>query len=255
VSKFVDLTDPLANKHHSPFADEGDFYLTFPPNSSTPPHFVYWRPPMQENYIVSPPGHPNWLELKPSNLNLTGLDGNSNGPGGITFISRRQVDTLFTYDLTFNYAPTAYNEEAGISLFLSQNHHARLGITMLPASNTSNATLIPHFHFHAISYIPVPADVIAPVPSAWANKLLTLSLRTVNQTHYEFGAGPADGSDRPRQIAVVSGEIISWGFTGALVGAYATSNGGQGRTSAYVSDWRYEGWGQVREVWNGTLRA
>ncbi|KAF2036669.1 xylosidase : arab-like proteininofuranosidase [Setomelanomma holmii] len=236
-----------------PFADEGDFYRHFPPNSSIPPHFVYWRPPVKDNYIVSPPGHANWLELRPSNLNLTGLDGNSNGPGGITFISRRQVDTLFTYDLTFNYTSTALNEEAGISLFLSQNHHARLGITMLPTSNSSTPT--PHFHFHAISYIPVPSDVMAPIPSAWSSKLLTLSLRTVNQTHYEFGAGPADGSDRPRSIAVVSGEIISWGFTGALVGAYATSNGGTGKTSAYVTDWHYEGWGQVREIWNGTLRA
>ena len=198
---------------------------------------------------------PNWLALKPSKLNLTGIDGNSPGPGGITFVSRRQVDTLFTYSLVFDFQPKVAEEEAGISLFLSQNHHARLGITMLPLANSSSTTLVPHFRFHAISYIPVPSDVVVPVPESWRNQLLTLSLRTVNQTHYEFGAGPSDGSDRQRSIATVSGELISWGFTGALVGAYATSNGGNGTSSAYVTDWHYEGWGQVRDIWNGTLRA
>lgn len=239
----------------SPFANQGDYYLSFPPNSQIPPHFVYWRPPIKENYVISPPGKTNFLELKPSKLNLTGIDGNLNGPGGITFISRRQVDTLFTYSVVFDYDPKAAQEEAGISLFLSQNHHARFGITMLPLANSSSSALIPHFRFHAESYIPVPADVLVPVPEAWRSKLLTLSLRTVNQTHYEFGAGPSDRSDAPRSIAMVPGEIISWGFTGALVGAYATSNGGTGTTSAYVTDWNYEGWGQVREIWNGTLKA
>jgi hypothetical protein len=31
---------------------------------------------------------------------------------------------------------------------------------------------------------------------------------------------------------------------GALVGAYATSNGGNGTTNSYLSNWRYEGQGQ-----------
>jgi hypothetical protein len=90
-------------------------------------------------------------------------------------------------------------------------------------------TIAPHFHFHAESYIPVPTDVITPVYESWLNKLLTLSLRAVNVTHYAFGAGPADGSVPIQDIAYVGGDIISWGFTGVLVGAYATSNGGNGR--------------------------
>lgn len=171
----------------------------------------------------------------------------------LPFVGRRQVHTLFTYSTVFDYQPQAAQEEAGITLFLSQNHHARCGIAMLPLANSSSNSLVPHFHFHAISYIAVPADVVVPVPEEWRDQLLTLHLRTVNSTHYEFGAGPSDDSDRPRSIAMVSGEIISWGFTGALVGAYATSNGGNGSTSAYVTDWHYEGLGQIREVWNGTL--
>jgi len=60
------------------------------------------------------------LALVPSKLNLTGLDGNSGGPGRQTFVGRRQVDTFFTYHVDVDYAPKAANEEAGIALFLTQ---------------------------------------------------------------------------------------------------------------------------------------
>jgi hypothetical protein len=122
---------------------------------------------------------------------------------------------------------------------------------MLPLANDTSI-LAPHFHFHAESYIPVLADVIMPIYGSWLDKPLTLSLRAVNVTHYAFGAGPADGSVPIQDIAYVGGDIISWGFTGALVGAYATSNGGDGTAAAYITNWNYQGWGQVRENWNGT---
>lgn len=205
---------------------------------------------MVENYAVSPPEHPNSLRIKPSNLNLTGQDGNSPGPDRQTFISRRQVDTLFNFAFDLEYQPKILDEEAGITLFLTQNHHARFGVSMLPLGN--NTTLAPHFHFHAISSIPVPPDVVVPVPERWSDKPLTLSLRALNVTHYAFGAGPADGSVPVQDMAYVGGDIISWGFTGALLGAYATKNGGNGSTPAYITNWNYQGWGQVRENWNGT---
>lgn len=195
---------------------------------------------------MSPLNKSGWLELKPSSLNLTGIDGNSPGEGGITFISRRQTDTFFSFSLVFDYTPNVVGEEAGISLFLSQNHHARMGITLLPLAEDSTV-LEPHFVFHAISNIPVPNDVRVPIPEKWRGKLLTLYLHTVNQTHYEFLAGPSDGLEDPIQVAIVSGQLISWGFTGALLGAYATLNqdpsssvGGNHGSSAYVKNWYYK---------------
>ncbi|KAF2690224.1 glycoside hydrolase family 43 protein [Lentithecium fluviatile CBS 122367] len=236
-----------------PFVDEGDD-LTFPPNSTLPPHFIHWRPPIPSNYAVSPPGHPNTLRLSPSKLNLTGLDGNAGGPGGQTFISRRQVDTLFTYRVDVDYEPKVAEEEAGITLFLTQNHHARFGLTRLPSSpNTTNSTLIPHFRFHAISYVPVPPSFSTALPSSFLKPSsnsptrLTFELKAVNVTHYTFAAGPAGSKEPLTVFAYVPGNIVSWGFTGTLVGVYATSNGGNGTAEAYVGNWRYKGWGQVRE--------
>ncbi|KAF2267527.1 xylosidase : arab-like proteininofuranosidase [Lojkania enalia] len=227
-----------------PFVTAGDDNLRFAPGSKMPPHFVHWRPPVGDSYKISSEGHPNTLCLKPSKLNLTGIDGNSGGPGGQTFIGRRQVDTLFTYNVDIDFKPKVVEEEAGITLFLTQNHHARFGVVAQQTSTTKR--LLPYFRFHAISYVPVPESFILPMPPDWHNKTLTLELRTVNITHYSFSAGPA-GSGL-LTLAHVPGEIVSWGFTGTLVGAYATSNGGNGSTPAYFSNWNYAGWGQVRDI-------
>ncbi|KAI7335523.1 hypothetical protein KC315_g3184, partial [Hortaea werneckii] len=82
---------------------EGDLintpdHLTFPPNSTLPPHLIHWRIPVRENYQVSAPDHPNTLQLTASVLNLTGHDGvTASDPQGQTFLARRQVDTFFTF--------------------------------------------------------------------------------------------------------------------------------------------------------------
>ncbi|KAF2657932.1 glycoside hydrolase family 43 protein [Lophiostoma macrostomum CBS 122681] len=224
---------------------EGDDDLQFERGSRLPPHFVHWRPPIAESYSTSPEGHPNSLRLRPSSLNLTGLDGNAGGPGGQTLVTRRQVDTLFTYHVELDYRPETIEEEAGVTLFLTQNHHARLGIAMLPVGNTT--TLAPHCRFQAISYLPVPESFITPVPSAWHDKPLTLEIKAINVTHYTFSAGPADKSAPLEVLVYVPGSIVSWGFTGTLLGVYATSNGGNGSTPAYISHWNYRGEGQVRD--------
>ncbi|KAF2203986.1 glycoside hydrolase family 43 protein [Delitschia confertaspora ATCC 74209] len=243
---------PKSNKkipEDGKLVDEGDHDIDFAPGSKLPSHFLHWRPPVgKDTYTVSSKGHPYTLRLKPSKFNLTGLDGNYGDPaGGQTFVGRRQVDTLFTYKVNLEYSPKTIEEEAGVTLFLTQNHHARVGIVLLPMSNSSK-TLTPHFRFHAISNVPVPASFSTPLPHSWTNKKLTMQIHTNNQTHFTFSAGLASGSKKEmKDLAVVPGSIVSWGFTGSLVGVYATANGGEGKTEAYVSNWSYKGEGQVRE--------
>ncbi|KAF2116260.1 xylosidase : arab-like proteininofuranosidase [Lophiotrema nucula] len=226
-----------------PLVTNGDDDLQFAPGTSIPPHFVHWRPPVGDSYLVSPKGHENTLGLKPSKLNLTGLDGNGGGPGGQTFISRRQVDTLFTYNVNMDFAPKIQEEEAGITLFLTQNHHARFGVVLAPTESTKR--LIPHIRFEAQSYLPVPRPFTFPMPGGWENRTLHFELKTVNVTHYSFAVSPV--GTQPLVFVYVPGDIVSWGFTGTLVGVYATSNGGNGTSPAYFSHWNYAGLGQVRE--------
>ena len=90
-----------------------------------------------------------------------------------------------------------------------------------------------------------------------------MEIKASNATHYAFLAGPTSSSSEI--IGYGTGDALSWGFTGeltdailllnkvlmrvsgTLVGVYATTNGhGEGGTSAYFSNWRYTGNGQVR---------
>jgi hypothetical protein len=170
--------------------------------------------------------------LSPSLLNLTALNGNYAGPSGQTFVGRRQQDTLFTYSVNLDYSPSVLEEEAGVSIFLTQNHHLDLGVVMLQANSSTgvfpgaNATvpsdpseIKPHFRFRGISYIAVPDDLIVPVPDQWAGKELTLEIKASNVTHYALSAGPSDALSEMQTIIEVSNAPVSWGFTGMLLSA------------------------------------
>ncbi|KAI1100636.1 glycoside hydrolase family 43 protein [Jackrogersella minutella] len=239
-----------------PFVTDGDAF-DFEPGSVLPAHFTYWRFPIPESYVVSPPDHSNTLMLRPSKLNLTGMNGNYAGPDGQTFVGRRQQDTLFTYSVNIDFSPTSLEEEAGVSVFLTQNHHLDLGIVLLPANHsttflnntdqsTSSSELIPQLRFRGISYVPVPGDIVAPIPDSWSGQALRLEIKGHNMTHYSMSAGPADALSEMRTIADLSNAPVSWGFTGTILGVYCTSNGYEGNTSVYFSEWRYIPQGQFR---------
>ncbi|KAI0152671.1 glycoside hydrolase family 43 protein [Xylariaceae sp. FL1272] len=231
--------------------DGGDA-IGFAPNTTLPPHFTYWRYPIQSSYTISPPERPNTLRLTPSKLNLTALNGNYAGQEGQTFVGRRQTDTLFTFsvDLSFgansNSTP-ALESEAGVSVFLTQNHHLDLGVVWLPSSSPNSTHMSPYFRFRGISYIPVPADLVVPVPDTWRGSNLHLEIKASNATHYSFSAGPADAMSQMMTVIDVSNEAVSWGFTGVILGIYCTTNGNDGSTPAYFSRWRYVPQGQFRD--------
>jgi len=91
--------------------------LTFGPKSTLPIHLLHWRIPDESAYTISPAGHENTLRLSPSQLNLTGYDGQYAATPQ-TLIARRQVDTLFTYSVDMDFSPSVEGEEAGVSVFL-----------------------------------------------------------------------------------------------------------------------------------------
>lgn len=193
-----------------------------------PAHFTYWRYPVPESYQVSALDHPNTLKLSPSKLNLTALNGNYAGPEGQTFVGRRQQDTLFTYSVGLEFSPTDLEEEAGVSVFLTQNHHLDLGVVMLTANSSTGpfpgfnttapsgdpSALAPHLRFRGISYIEIPEPVIVPLPEVWLDTALRLEIRASNMTHYTFSAGPENARSQMQTILEVSNEAVSWGFTG-----------------------------------------
>ncbi|THV80537.1 xylosidase : arabinofuranosidase, partial [Aureobasidium pullulans] len=218
----------------------GPDVVDFSPGSDIPIHFTYWRFPISGAYTVSPVKHPHTLRLVPSALNLTGSPNHALSDGQ-TFISRRQTDTLFTYSVDINFLAAAESEEVGVSVFLTQDQHLDLGLTKL-----SNGTYL-RFRGRSSKEIP-PAEILHRVDSTWLSEKVRFQIDAFNATHYRFLAGKVEEDvDRVplRVIAVAPASLVSGGYTGTLVGVYATTNGGNGSTPAYVSRWRYRPRGQA----------
>lgn len=247
-----------------PYINKGDHITNFSITSKQLAHFTHWRFPNLLHYEVSPPERKGTLKLNPSTLNLTGLEnGNYAGAQGQAFVGRRQQDTLFRYAIDLDFVPENEEDEAGVSVFLTQNHHLDLGIVLLPAgsatgsfpghnfsSSVTEGDLVPHVRFRGISYVPVPEPVVVPLPEKWMGGSLTMEIKAINFTHYAFSVGPAGRRSEMQTVVTASSAPVSWGFTGTILGVYCTSNGrrenGVG-TPIYVAKWVYEGQGQFRD--------
>ena len=162
-----------------------------------------------------------------------------------------------------DFTPSVEEMEAGVTVFLTQvgrtayrvvpvrnkiadhadskNHHIDLGVVLL---STANGTLALHFRWRAVSQITTPDPIVIPVPANWTGKPLLMEIKAINSTHYSFSSGPADAMSMMLTVGYGAGSLVSFGFTGTLVGVYATSNGGNITEDAYFSKWRYQGQGQ-----------
>lgn len=221
----------------------------FRPGSSLPRHWVTWRPQDPKLFAVSPESHPNTLRITPSFHNLTGAADFFPGED-ISFLARKQSATLFDFNVDLDFAPKTQDEEAGVTLFLTQFQHIDLGLVHLPSRN-GFSPLIPHLRFRVEASgkpgITVPETVLVPLPAAWCGKTIQLSLSAVSDEKYVLGAALASRPKDVLKVGSASAMIVSGGtgpYTGALVGVYATSNGGKGKTAAYFSRWRYNQVGQ-----------
>ncbi|KAJ7461500.1 arabinofuranosidase [Mycena latifolia] len=224
----------------------GDFIpapdsIDFAPKSTLPLHFAHWRIPDAAAYTISPAGHPNTLRLRPSLLNLTGFDANS-APTPQTFVGRRQVHSEFVYTVDMAYAPQAPDEEAGVSVFLTQNHHIDFGIVCLANSSAACAdSTVLRIRTTSTTAPVVRPDTIVPLPHPRTTRL---EIRADNLTHYTFSYTQAGAAGMTLAGYGLSADV-SWGFTGTILGVYATGNGQNASTPAYVSRWEYEGRRQV----------
>ncbi|KAI3020872.1 CAZyme family GH43 [Aspergillus niger] len=195
-----------------PWITDG-YAMDFAPGSSLPLQLTHWRFPANASYEISPAEHPYTLKLNPSSANLT-------------------------YDLNVNmdYMPTTVNEEAGVTSFLQQNKHVELGVVLLQANE-------PYLRVRGVSTVTLPSYQTA-LPAAWANTTLHLEIKALNWTHYALSIGPAASMSSMKTLAYPINSALGGGFTGTFVGVYATSNGGDGSTPAYFSNWTYLPQGQ-----------
>ncbi|KAK7045054.1 Xylosidase: arabinofuranosidase protein [Favolaschia claudopus] len=208
----------------------------FAPGTALPTNLLFWRWPNLSSFTISPPGHPNTLRISPSPDISSGVD-------PISFIARLQTDTLFEYSVDVSFAPTQLDEEAGITVFLTQLQHIDLGIVQVVDKLNHGMLQLRLRTTGGGNFGAAPPAVVHPIPNSWRAAPITLAVRADNDTHYTFSASSNSGLGRI-VLGALPATIVSGGtgpFTGTLLGAYATANNGTGTTPAFISSWRYTG--------------
>ena len=193
-------------------ADDIDF------SSGVPEHFITWRPQVKPLFHASPPERPRALRLTPSRVNLTADNAFSPARDGHPLIGRRQTSTLFEYSVDMTFLPKARDEEAGVTVFLTQYQHMDLSIVNI-ASTAGD--FIPHFRVRVEASgkpgLVIPETEVIPVPRGWLCHPIRLSVSTPDDKTFSFSAASTRDLSGSITLGVASGEIVSGGsgpFTG-----------------------------------------
>ncbi|KAL4951286.1 glycosyl hydrolase [Aspergillus filifer] len=234
-------------------------HLTFPPGSDMPRHLVYWRLPDESSYVVSPREQPNTLRLTASEFGPSYRNASDTSP--ITFIARRQTDTLFRFSVDLGLPSASVGVEAGISLFLTQEQHVDLSIHDVPKGGSSGPRIIQLKTTGQGNYNGPLANITVKAPSDWQNQTISFTVEAVDDEMYEFSVALASDPGSRIHVGTTDARVLSGDtgrFTGSLVGIYASRGGRQGTKAtgagthelgteggfAYFSNWKYEGLGQ-----------
>ncbi|KDQ50865.1 glycoside hydrolase family 43 protein [Jaapia argillacea MUCL 33604] len=214
-----------------------DQVITFSPDTPLPRQLVYLRLPDASKYTLAPPSSPDSLCLYGSLANLTGPDGIS---GTSTWLGRRQQHVQFVAEADMQFDPQVVGEEAGVTVFLQQLQHFDLGVVALGSNGeryvrlrtqTANAT---------------NNDMTDPLSSPGMVQLpkgvdkVTLRVEAVNASTYAFSYAEY-GSSSYQIVGYGAASEVSGGFTGTIVGIYATGDGKDATVPACFSRFAYYG--------------
>lgn len=226
----------------------------FDASTPMPPHFIHHRVPPANAFSITN----NGLEITPSRANLSipasASDVQLNGQRGLALVGRRQTDTMFEFwiDLVFN--PQQKGQEAGVTVFRSQNQHINFGILQITniTAKADDSQLV--FRLAAENPLFNTTSHILPVPEEWQTGTIRLEIQA-NNSSYAFTALSVECPNTRLNLGTMAANLVSGlggieFFIGSFVGVYATCNGeGSGDTcpeggKVYISHWEYRGLGQ-----------
>lgn len=202
--------------------------MTFGPElKSIPKHFVHNRVPNPGAYAISPENRPNTLQLNPSELNLTALDGRSASTPQ-TFVGRRQEHIEFVMEVTLDFDPKQDQEEAGVTVFLNQGQHFDLGVVSLSSESAMEAgfdgatagdaaSLSRYIRLRTISVNSTNSGTkdtisrpnILSLPSYEESPHVRLQIQAVNESWYAF-----------RYKTAENWETVGWGISSEVSGGF-----------------------------------
>ncbi|AOZ93067.1 glycoside hydrolase family 43 protein [Paenibacillus crassostreae] len=170
------------------------------------------------------------LSESPGQLTLKGNRHSLKDAEPSLFIGVRQQHRCMSVTTELCFAPDVDGEEAGIAVRLNEQGHLTLGIRMANGTRVLTAAAVDRGEVSILSEVPVTGERI------WLRI-------TANEWEYQLNYSN-DGTTWWNTIAHAAAHIVSpernGGFTGALVGLYATGNGVDSQTSAFYDYFDYK---------------
>ncbi|KAG7047173.1 xylosidase : arabinofuranosidase [Colletotrichum scovillei] len=238
------LPGTLTNSSSLPGIHHGIDVVDFASDSVLPSHWVHIRYPNESAYSISLEGHANSMRLGLSSRNLSSMIlPHDTLTKDITFVGRRQTETLFSFSVDLDFDPQLLGEEAGISVYLDEKRHIDFSVAF--DNQTTSGKLLQVQSFSSNENVTVPQPVTLPLPSEYRNRTpIRLEVLASNTTHYTFLAGFPDLC-KPEAVHMMivghaGASLVSGGYTGVVIGVYGTTNGQtiKRKSAAYVSRWR-----------------
>jgi hypothetical protein len=133
----------------------------------------------------------------PSISNLTGPSSSSSNSTKhyITFLTRRQTASLYSFSDDFAFDPQIGSEvEAGITVFLTQSQHIDVGIISHGTGRKKTRALPMGATSSGQPNVPALEPIIRDIPRSWgADAVIRLSVVTEKDGSYVFSASPSSG--------------------------------------------------------------
>jgi len=167
--------------------------------------WIHLRNPVAENYSLAE--RKGCLRLRGSETNLCEL-------ASPTFVGRRQQHFEFTATAILEFDPPNPNEEAGLTLLMTNEHHYDFFVTR----QGGGRVLVVKYNLELIQQT---AAVVPLLPGAVQLRI------TGTKELYRFAY--SHGDSEFREIAKVNtrylGTEVTGGYNGVVIGLYATGNG------------------------------
>jgi len=182
----------------------------------------YLRNPIRENYsLTEKKGH---LRISASPFTLDEAE-------AVSFVGRRQTEHDFTATTLLEFQSSGENEEAGMTLIQNNTHHYDL---LLKKSGKQNIVQL-RLRLGSLSYIVAEQAVDD-------NKILMQIKGNPGQyTFYIANPKNQQYTELGKLDTRYLSTEVAGGFTGVMIGLYASSNGKPSKAKAYYDWFEYQG--------------
>ncbi len=191
---------------------------------SLPPHFMYLRNPVLENYSLT--NKKGYLSLRCAKDILS-------SSGNPSYVCQRQKDFNFRFETAMEFSPASVKEQAGIAIFQGERSNYQCLV-----STDGHSTVISVLRIRKKK-----TTILKSVSLGHACNRLTLRLEArLQDLSFQYSI---DGSNYSTIVDHIDGRILctdaTGGFVGNTLGVYATSNGENSDTLAYFDYVTYIG--------------